>query len=127
MSNVPKLANLIRNVERAAKRGYVRGIDGRRLMIRQQRKALNSLLQGAGAICCKQWSIFLDEEIMKRKLDAYLVNTIHDEQQYEVRKDQAEELVSLADPCISKVSDFFNMHIQLNADAKVGMSWAETH
>ena len=127
LSNVPKLANLIRNVERAAKRGYVRGIDGRRLMIRQQRKALNSLLQGAGAICCKQWSIFLDEEIMKRKLDAYLVNTIHDEQQYEVRKDQAEELVSLADPCISKVSDFFNMHIQLNADAKVGMSWAETH
>jgi len=127
LSNVPKLANLIRNVERAAKRGYIRGIDGRRLMIRQPRKALNSLLQGAGAICCKQWSIFLDEEIMKRKLDAHLVNTIHDEQQYEVRKDHAEELVSLADPCISKVSDFFNMHIQLNADAKVGLSWAETH
>jgi len=127
LSNVPKLANLIRNVEKAAKRGYIRGIDGRRLMIRQPRKALNSLLQGAGAICCKQWSIFLDEEIMKRKLDAHLVNTIHDEQQYEVRKDHAEELVNLADPCISKVSDFFNMHIQLNADAKVGTSWAETH
>ena len=37
--------------------------------MRQQRKALNSLLQGAGAICCKQWSIFLDEEIVDLSVD----------------------------------------------------------
>jgi DNA polymerase I-like protein with 3'-5' exonuclease and polymerase domains len=96
-------------------------------MIRHSHAALNTLLQGGGAICCKQWSIFLDEEIKCRQLRAYLVNTVHDEQQYEVHVDDAEELVSLADLCMTKVSDFFQMNIPLNADAQIGRTWQETH
>jgi DNA polymerase I-like protein with 3'-5' exonuclease and polymerase domains len=84
-------------------------------------------LQGGGAICCKQWSIILDEEIEKRKLNAHLVNTIHDEQQYEVHRDHAEELVDIADSCMLQVSTYFNMLIPLNADAKIGGTWQETH
>jgi DNA polymerase I-like protein with 3'-5' exonuclease and polymerase domains len=55
------------------------------------------------------------------------VNTIHDEQQYEVHKDHAEELVDIADSCMLKVSDYFDMQIPLNADAKIGGTWQETH
>ena len=127
MTSIPKLASLVKNVQKFATRGYIRGIDGRRMMIRHPHAALNTLLQGGGAICCKQWAIFLDEEIRSRKLRAYLVNTIHDEQQYEVHKDDAEELVSLADPCIVRVSPYFSMKVPLNADAKIGVTWAQTH
>ena len=127
LSSLPKLDKLIKSVQRHSTRGYIRGIDGRRIMIRRAHAALNTLLQGGGAICCKQWSIFLDDEIKDRQLRAYLVNTIHDEQQYEVHVDDAEELVSLADPCMTKVSDFFQMNITLNADAQIGRTWQETH
>jgi DNA polymerase I-like protein with 3'-5' exonuclease and polymerase domains len=127
LTSIPKLDSLVKNVQKLATRGYIRGIDGRRMMIRHPHAALNTLLQGGGAICCKQWAIFLDEEIRNRKLRAYLVNTIHDEQQYEVHKDDADELVNLADPCIARVSPYFSMKVPLNADAKIGVTWAQTH
>ena len=127
LAGLPKLDTLIESVQNLSERGYIRGIDGRRIIVRRPYAALNTLLQGGGAICCKQWSIFLDEEITKRKLNAHLVNTIHDEQQYEVHRDDAEELVDIADSCMLRVSDYFNMQIPLNADAKIGCTWQETH
>jgi len=127
LHNVPKLGKLIGAVQGKARRGYIRGLDGRRLWIRQVRAALNTLLQGGGAIVCKQWSIYLFDEIRKRRLDAHLVNTIHDEQQYEVRKEHAEELMEIADLTMQKTGRFFNMRLPLNADAKAGETWAETH
>ena len=127
LSSLPKLDKLIKSVQRHSTRGYIRGIDGRRILIRRAHAALNTLLQGGGAICCKQWSVFLNDEIKDRQLRAYLVNTIHDEQQYEVHVDDAEELVSITDPCMTRVSDFFQMNIPLNADAKIGRTWQETH
>ena len=127
LHNVPKLNKLIDAVRGKSSRGYIRGIDGRSLWIRQARAALNTLLQGGGAIVCKQWSIFLFDEIQKRKLDAHLVNTIHDEQQYEVHKKDAEELCTVADQTMQQTGKFFKTRVILNADAKVGATWAETH
>ena len=127
LRNVPKLGKLINAVQKKANRGYIRGIDGRKLWIRQARTALNTLLQGGGAIVCKQWSIILHDEIQRRNLDAYLVNTIHDEQQYEVRKEHAEELMEIADTTMLETGEFFDMRLPLNADATMGTTWAETH
>ena len=125
--NMPKLSALIKKVQEYAKRGYIRGIDGRRLLVRSPHASLNTLLQGAGAICCKQWSILLYEEIEKLGLDAHLVNTIHDEQQYECHKKDVDKLCEIADTTMQEVGVGFNMNIVLNADAKVGTTWAETH
>ena len=127
LRNVPKLGKLINAVQKKANRGYIRGIDGRKLWIRQARAALNTLLQGGGAIVCKQWSIILHDEIQRRNLDAHLVNTIHDEQQYEVRKEHAEELMEIADTTMLETGEFFDMRLPLNADATMGTTWAETH
>jgi DNA polymerase-1 len=127
LRNVPKLGKLINAVQKKANRGYIRGIDGRKLWIRQARTALNTLLQGGGAIVCKQWSIILHDEIQRRNLDAHLVNTIHDEQQYEVRKEHAEELMEIADTTMLETGEFFDMRLPLNADATMGTTWAETH
>tara|TARA_R100001244_G_scaffold14581_2_gene16153 strand:+ start:328 stop:2061 length:1734 start_codon:yes stop_codon:yes gene_type:complete len=127
LHNVPKLGSLIEAVRKKANRGYIRGIDGRKLWIRQARAALNTLLQGGGAIVCKQWSIFLFHEIQRRNLDAHLVNTIHDEQQYEVRKEHSEELMEIADTTMLETGKFFDMRLPLNADATMGTTWAETH
>jgi len=125
--NMPKLGKLIIQAQKYAERGYIRGIDGRRLIVRYSHASLNTLLQGAGAICCKQWSILLDQEIRRLKLDAQLVNTIHDEQQYQCHKKDVDKLCEIADTTMQKVGEGFKMNIILNATAKVGLSWAETH
>ena len=60
-------------------------------------------------------------------MDAHLVNTIHDEQQYECHKKDVDKLCEIADTTMQEVGVGFNMNIVLNADAKVGKTWAETH
>tara|TARA_R110002020_G_scaffold22837_1_gene76669 strand:- start:6955 stop:8691 length:1737 start_codon:yes stop_codon:yes gene_type:complete len=127
LKNVPKLNSLIKAVNRSAGKGHIKGLDGRRLYVRHTHAALNTLLQGAGAIVCKKWAVFIDDEITNRRLDASLVNTIHDEQQYECSSKDAEELCLIADYAIQKVGEYYNMTLPLNADAKIGRTWAETH
>lgn len=127
LKNLPSLKVLIDKVQSAAARGHIRGLDGRRIFVRHQHAALNTLLQGAGAIVCKQWSIFMDEAIQREKLNAHLVNTIHDELQYEVDKSHADRIIELADSTMQDVGTFFNMRVRLNAEARQGDNWAETH
>lgn len=127
LSNLPNLARLVNAVQNKARRGYVRGLDGRRIWVRSNHAALNTLLQGGGAIVCKQWAIFLKKVIDKRNLDAILVNTIHDEQQYEASRMDADELCVIADETMQETGRFFDMNLVLNADSKIGNTWAETH
>ena len=73
LANMPSLDTLINKVQVMAAKGSLQGLDGRRICIRHQHASLNTLLQGAGAISCKQWSICMDDYIKKKKLRAYLL------------------------------------------------------
>ena len=127
LSNMPALEELITKVQAMAEKGSLKGLDGRRILVRHQHAALNTLLQGAGAISCKQWSICMDDEIRKRKLKANLVNTIHDEMQFEVHRNDVDEIISISDLTMQKAGTILNVRLPLNADAKIGVNWAETH
>ena len=127
LSNMPALEELIIKVQAMAEKGSLKGLDGRRILVRHQHAALNTLLQGAGAISCKQWSVCMDDEIQKRKLKANLVNTIHDEMQFEVHKNDVDEIISISDLTMQKAGTILGVRLTLNADAKLGFNWAETH
>ena len=127
LSNMPALEELITKVQAMAEKGSLKGLDGRRILVRHQHAALNTLLQGAGAISCKQWSICMDDEIRKRKLKANLVNTIHDEMEFEVHRNDVDEIISISDLTMQKAGIILNVRLPLNADAKIGVNWAETH
>jgi DNA polymerase I-like protein with 3'-5' exonuclease and polymerase domains len=62
LANMPALKRLKINVLEMAKKGKIRGLDGRLLHIRSEHAALNTLLQGAGAIVCKQWLVQINEK-----------------------------------------------------------------
>ena len=51
--NLPELEILMKRIKHFAGRGYLRGLDDRKLMVRSEHSALNTLLQGAGAIVMK--------------------------------------------------------------------------
>jgi len=123
----PALAELKDNVAQSAAKGYITGLDGRKVFIRSEHAALNSLLQSAGAIIMKQALVILDDYATRWKLDYKFVMNCHDEFQCEVRADQAERFGSLAASCIEAAGIHFKMRCPLAGEYQVGESWAETH
>ena len=125
MSNMPALKRLRTSVDRAAQTGTIRGLDGRRLKVRQQHAAMNLLLQGAGAIICKTWL----KNIIKSagKFDYKLVASIHDEYQFEVREDQAEDFGKMTKDAMKMTEAELKVNCPLDSEYKIGNNWAETH
>tara|TARA_Y100000588_G_C14219182_1_gene910248 strand:- start:741 stop:2111 length:1371 start_codon:yes stop_codon:yes gene_type:complete len=127
LSNNPSLRTLRERVFKAAKRGYLKGLDGRKIFIRNEHAALNSLLQGGGAIVMKRALAMLDSLIKLNTYDAKFVANIHDEWQMEVREDLADHIGELAVGCIEKAGEYYNMRCPLTGEYKIGGDWSETH
>ena len=127
LSNMPALKALRSKVDKLSQRGYMLGLDGRVLQIRSAHAALNSLLQGAGAIVCKEWLKYIIIQAEKRKLDYKLVASIHDEYQFEVRKDQAEEFGEVTRKAMKLTEQSLRVRCPLDSEYKVGITWADTH
>lgn len=47
------------------KRRYIKGIDGRKVFVRSDHSALNTLLQSAGALICKAWIIEVERVLIE--------------------------------------------------------------
>lgn len=127
MSNLPAFANLKARVASEAAQGWIRGLDGRRLTVRSEHAALNTLLQSAGAIVMKQALILLDNYGILWGLDYKIVGNIHDEVQSEVKAKDAEKFGRLAVSCLEAAGLHFNLNCKLAGEYKIGTTWSETH
>ena len=127
LSRNPSFKSLKRRVDRASQKGHLKGLDGRKIMLRHQHAALNSLLQGGGAIVMKRGLIILNNKLHKMGLDYKFVANIHDEWQMEVKEDQSHIVGSLAVESIRETADYYGMRCPLDAEYKVGGNWSETH
>lgn len=131
----PKWKQLIDSVTAASERGFLYGLDGRRIYMRrdkksrklQTHKALNTLLQTAGAVVMKYSMIFLDKWVREEGLDVWKVIDMHDEAQADVHPDHVERYKELARKSIIKAGEYLQLNCPLDADAKAGRNWAETH
>jgi hypothetical protein len=131
----PKWAELIDSVTESSKRGYLYGLDGRRIYMRrdkrtrqlQTHKALNTLLQCAGAVVMKYSMIFLDKWVRKEGLGVWKVIDMHDESQAEVVPEHVDRYKELARLSIIKAGEYLELNCPLDAEAKAGRNWAETH
>jgi DNA polymerase I-like protein with 3'-5' exonuclease and polymerase domains len=125
------LAYLKDAVEKAAERGYVFGLDGRKIYIRSAHSALNALLQGAGAVVMKQALVILDGKLKAQYLvpgkDYEFVLNIHDEFQIEVSESLAGLVAKEARQSIIEAGQVLNLRCPLDGEAKIGSNWAETH
>ena len=127
LKNMPYLNRLRKTVTEAAKSGRITGLDGRKLHIRHEHAALNTLLQGAGAVVCKRWLVEMDRMIWEHGLDAKLVASVHDEYQFEVAKPDIESFTKITKEAIYTTQEILNFKCDLDSDFKVGNNWAETH
>ena len=129
LKKIPALANLIDKVQQAAERGYLIGLDGRRVTVRSPHAALNTLLQSAGALICKQWMVEFDNALKEQGLDGACqqVAWVHDEIQLDVKVGMEDDIGKLAVKSIERAGKHFNIRCELTGEYNVGNNWADTH
>jgi len=127
LKNTPALQKLRDKVDRLAVKEWLPGLDGRRLLIRSQHAALNTLLQGAGAVVMKQALILLHRKLIGGKLNAKFVANVHDEWQLETTPEDAETVGHLAVQSIRQAGIRLRLRCPLDGEFKVGTNWAATH
>jgi hypothetical protein len=118
-----------RACEKAARRGHILGLDGRKIPVSQERLALLTLLQGNEAIVMKR-AYVLAMEALSTSIDlgmCHPVLWVHDEVQFAVEPSHAELVGTTMAECITQAGVDLGLRLRLGADYKVGNTWAETH
>ena len=127
---VPAFKRLKKKLSDALERGHLIGLDGRKLYCRSTHKGLSQLLQSAGAVLCKQWLQKIDQRLEAENLraDAYIVGWIHDEVQIACRNEKvANHVGDISRRMAEETGRSFSLKIPVEAEYKIGQSWAETH
>jgi len=127
LSKTPALRKLIERVAGIAEGGSVPGLDGRRILVRSEHAALNSLLQGAGAVVMKKALVLFDAKIRQNKWPVKIVVNVHDEFQWETTESYATITGEAAVQSIVEAGEFYKLRCPLNGEFKYGRSWRETH
>lgn len=125
LDNTPALKSLREQVQKA--KGSVKGLDGRRIRIRSAHAALNTLLQGAGAVVMKKALVICAGLLRKAKIPHKFVVNVHDEWQIETPAFCAETVGLLSVEAIKMAGKHFKLRCPLDGAFKVGNNWAETH
>lgn len=130
LDKTPALKKLREAVNSASARGWIKGLDGRRLPIRHAHAALNTLLQSAGAIICKRWYVMIEDALRSKgytEEDVAIVAFVHDEVQVQVKKEIADEVGELILQAMKDTEKYYEFRCELDAEYKVGRNWADTH
>lgn len=131
LEKTPALKQLREKVQAAAARGYLIGLDGRKLYVRSVHAAVNTLLQSAGALIAKMATV-----IAYRKLTALghvfgrdyaLVAHVHDEMQVDAREALATLVGETLVQSMRDTTEVFNFRCPIDGEFKIGANWRDTH
>jgi DNA polymerase-1 len=128
LRNTPRLRALREKVSRIyVQKAWLPGLDGRKLLVRSEHSALNTLLQGAGAIAMKQALVIFNKRLRQSKMDYKFVANVHDEWQLEVEEHRADEAGKMGVQAITDAGVVLNMRCPLGGEYRVGNNWKDTH
>ncbi len=131
--SVPAFGKLLQKIgKQYRKNKQLLGLDGRILYIKSQHSALNLQLQSDGALLAKKWvCIFFEDMINEGYVyneDFFLCAWVHDEIQVACRtKDLALRAGKIAEAAALKAGESFGYRVPIEADSKIGRTWAQTH
>lgn len=142
LKKFPALARLIKAVQAAAKKGWLKGLDGRKIPVRSEHAALNSLLQSAGAVICKRWMTLADQMLRDAGLvfsealngdwdpeaNIVMLGAIHDEGQWAVKPDVADKAAAIIQEAGRLAGNIFqSWKCPTDVETKLGTDWAACH
>lgn len=121
------------DIARKAKaQGWLKGIDGRRIRVRHAHAALNTLLQGTGAIVMKKALCLYHEKVttfhgLQHGIDFGYCANVHDEVQQETKPEVAELCGSTFKQAIVDAGEHFKFRCRLDGAFDIGDNWHMTH
>jgi len=121
---IPGLRELLEAVHKASERGYVLGLDNRRILCDSRHKSLNYLIQGSSAIIAKRWLVLANERLPKH---THQLAFVHDELQFETKKEQVEDLKFLLELTATEAGEYYKLRCPVAAESKSGKTWADVH
>ncbi len=125
--NVPAFKQLKAELNASGEKGWIYGLDKRRLKIRSQHSNMSTLIQSAGAVICKQWLVEVDRQIKEQGIDAQVIAWVHDELQIQVKKGYEDAIGDIARRSAETAGKAFNFKCPIAADYAIGQTWRDTH
>lgn len=129
------LGELSEGIQKRAKAGWFKAIDGRKITIRSPHSALNFLLQSCGAVVMKKAAqVFHYDLAVKKQLVvdgqpkgfSYVAN-VHDEVQFSSDPDIADVVGQTFASSITEAAVRLGMRCPLSGTYEIGANWKETH
>lgn len=128
VSKLSGLRELLAAAKAAHQRGFIRLLDGRFVQSVSEHSALNTLLQGDGAVVMKNAQFMLDKWLREERVDHAFNLTVHDEFQIEThRREDADIIGQRAVDAIRLAGRGLGMRVELDAEYVVGRTWEDTH
>lgn len=128
IGNFPGLAELLDRLQREIDRtGRIKLIDGTPLLVTAPHTRLGYLLQGDESRIMKKAKIDVTRSIQRQGLDVLWAGDIHDEWQADIHCSHVDGYIGTCKGVFPRVGIDFNYNIPLDCDAKIGLTWAETH
>lgn len=105
-------------------KGFLTGLDGRKLPCRSKHSALNVLLQSAGAVIMKKALVLF---VKKARHPFEMHGNIHDEVQFSCEPQHADSLGQCFVDALEAAGKELNFNCPLTGEYSVGDNWSETH
>ena len=121
------LGDLLEAIKKASEKGFVKSIDGRKIMVDSPHKALNYLLQSGAGVVAKRWMVINQDHMKELQLCASQLAFVHDELQFEVEPTHAQDLCSSLVLSACEAGEYYNMRVRIDAEATTGNNWSDTH
>lgn len=140
-NGLPALGKLQQKVKRLSRKGYLPALDGGITKVRSEHAALNTLLQGGGAIVMKKALVIFDQWLQEAgwKLNRFtgeyrrgsdvmgFTANVHDEYQLEVPEHLTGEVGAMGKDAIREAGVQLNLRCPLAGSCDVGDNWAASH
>ena len=121
------LDKLLEAIKKASERGFIKALDGRKIIVDSPHKALNYCLQGNSAILAKRWMVINQNNLKLLNLCCSQLAFVHDELQFECSPEHAQDLCSSLVYSAKEAGEYYNLRVEIDAEATTGNNWSETH
>lgn len=123
-------------IERARDKGFVETIKGRRRYLKDinsanavvrgvaERNAINAPIQGSAADIIKLAMIYIWKELKKQKLQAQMLLQVHDELNFDVPKEEIEQVKQIVKEQMEHAVD---VGLPLLVEMNAAQNWLEAH
>ena len=110
--------------------GKIKGLDGRMILIRNEKDILVFMLQADEALTMQKATVLQNIELRNKYIDGVDFKQVcmyHDETTIECKPEITEDIKSIMEKAINDAGKHFNLSIEQTGDGAVGNNWAEVH